>query len=165
MKTPYLELVQRIRGEIPDFERVINRALRAWSQVEKKSDEYDVYLDSVALNLQSFYSGLERIFELIARHIDHAIPTGETWHRDLLHQMSLDVVDIRPALISQKSALILDEFRRFRHLVRNVYTMNLAPDKMYGLITSLDELWNKLRAELGAFADFLEELAEATEEK
>ena len=159
MKTLYLELAQRIYSEIPDLEHTINRALRAWSKVKKKSHEQDIYLDSVALNLHSFYSGLEHIFELIARHIDQVFPTGETWHRDLLHQMACDVAKIRPALISQKSESILDEFRRFRHLVRNVYTMNLAPDKMEGLISSLSELLNNLCAELRAFACFLEELA------
>lgn len=91
MKTLYLELAQRIYSEIPDLEHTINRALRAWSKVKKKSHEQDIYLDSVALNLHSFYSGLEHIFELIARHIDQAFPTGETWHRDLLHQMACDV--------------------------------------------------------------------------
>ena len=60
-------------------------------------DEQDVYLDSVALNLHSFYSGLERLFE-IARHIDCSVPEGETWHRDLLDQMACEVADIRPAI-------------------------------------------------------------------
>jgi len=48
----------------------------------------------------------------------------------------------------------LDEFRRFRHLVRNVYTMNLKPDKMSGLMLSFPELWLKLQEELQAFSNF-----------
>jgi hypothetical protein len=35
---------------------------------------------------------------------------------------------------------MLDEFLRFRHLVRNVYTMNLVPDKMAGLMSALPGL-------------------------
>ena len=62
------------------MERVVQRALHAWPIARKTGDEQDVYLDSVALNLHSFYSGLERLFELIARHIDCSIPDGETWH-------------------------------------------------------------------------------------
>lgn len=31
--------------------------------------DQDIYLDSVALNLHGFYSGLERLFELVARHL------------------------------------------------------------------------------------------------
>ncbi len=68
---------------------------------------------------------------------------------------------MRPAVINQSNALALDEFRRFRHLVRNIYTMNLVPDRMAGLMTVLPHLWPALRAELLAFADFLEVLAQA----
>ena len=118
-------------------------------------------VDSAALNLHGFYSGLERVFELIVRHVDRATLSGETWHRNLLNQVSQDLVDIRPAVISSDSALALDEFRRFRHLVRNVYTMNLVPERMSGLMTTLPDLWPALRAELLAFADFLEVLAQA----
>jgi hypothetical protein len=163
LKAVYQELVERIRGELPDLERVCNRAAHAWFQAKKASGDQDAYLDSVALNLHGFYSGLERLFELIARHVDGSLPVGGTWHRDLLHQMAQDVADVRPALIDRDSVLILDEFRRFRHLVRNVYTTNLVPDKMSGLISALPGMWTKMRAELLAFADFLEELDHTTQ--
>jgi hypothetical protein len=159
----YEELVDRIRGEVPDLDRVVQRALRAWTQTQMTSEE-QLYLDSVALNLHGFYSGLERLFELIARHVDRSLPAGETWHRDLLQQMAHDLLDVRPAVVDEDSALALDEFRRFRHLVRNVYTMNLVPDKMAGLMSALPGLWSQVRAELLAFADFLEQLAHVDEE-
>jgi hypothetical protein len=158
MNAIYPELAERIRGEAPDLERVIQRAMRAWAHVQRAPDEQEAYLDSVALNLHGFYSGLERLFELIARHVDRALPTGETWHRDLLEQMTHETED-RPAVVNRASALALDEFRRFRHIVRNVYTMNLSPDKVAGLMAVLPELWPRLRAELLALADFLEQLA------
>jgi hypothetical protein len=138
---------------------VVQRALRAWPYAQKSANEQDVYLDSVALNLHSFYSGLERLFELIARHIDQSTPGGETWHRDLLQQMAREVKDIRPAVMSQNNAASLDEFRRFRHLVRNVYATNLVPDRISKLMLRLPDLWNSLHAELVAFADFINELA------
>lgn len=72
--------------------------------------------------------------------------------------MAQDMTSVRLAVLSQDSALTLDEFRRFRHLVRNVYTMSLAPQKTAGLMSALPELWSTLRAELLAFADFLEAL-------
>lgn len=160
MNSLYAELSERIRGEVSDLDRVVQRALAAWLQVQRKSD-IDAYLDSVALNLHGFYSGLERLFELVARHVDRAVPAGDTWHRNLLNQVAQDIMDVRPAMISQESALALDEFRRFRHLVRNVYTMNLVPERMTRLMTALPDLWSTLRAELLAFADFLAFLAQA----
>lgn len=156
----YLELAERIRGEVPELERVTSRALAAWAQVERMPQEA-AYLDSVALNLHSLYSGLERLFELIVRHVDREAPSGEAWHRDLLQQMAQDVPGVRPALVGRDNVAALDELRRFRHLVRNVYTMNLTPDRVAALIAKLPPLWPVLRSELLAFADFLEELAQA----
>ncbi len=58
--------------------------------------------------------------------------------------MASDIPDARPAVISAETATILDEFRRFRHLVRNVYTFNLVPEKMENLISILPTLWAHL---------------------
>jgi hypothetical protein len=91
----------------------------------------------VALNLHGFYSGVERLFEMIARHVDRALPSGEGWHQDLLQQMTKGIAERRPAVISPESASMLDEFRRFRHLVRSLYTFNLVPQKMEPLIAAL----------------------------
>lgn len=77
--------------------------------------------------------------------------------------MKKDIQETRPALISDESASVLDELRRFRHLVRNIYTFNLIPEKIEPLVSSLPESWSRLRAELLAFADFLEDVAEASE--
>jgi len=162
MNTFYQELIDRIRGEIADLEIVVERTERSWAQAQEMADDQDAYLDSVALNLHTFYTGLERLFELIARHIDGSLPESKTWHHDLLLQMEDDLVGVRPAVIAHDTAISLDKFRRFRHLVRNVYTMNLNPKKMSGLMLALPGLWSGLRAELEAFADFLEELAQAT---
>lgn len=164
MTSPFLELAERIRGEIPDLDRIVQRVQAAWAQARRMPEE-SAYLDSVALNLHGFYSGLERLFELIARHVDGLLPGGEMWHRDLLWRMTQSVADVRPAVISQESGRALDEFRRFRHLVRNVYATNLSPEKMAGLVSALPALWSVLRAELSAFADFLEALGQARPEE
>lgn len=156
------ELAERIRGESPDLDRLVQRVLSSWNSSKSKLKEQDVYLESVALNLHGFYSGLERLFELIARRVDQNLPSGNMWHRDLLHQMTQDIRELRPAVIGSERVSSLNELRRFRHLVRNVYTFNLVPDKIEPLITALPALWPMLRAELLAFADFLSDLAQAS---
>jgi hypothetical protein len=128
-----------------------------WNRSKQLSSDQEVYTDSVALNLHSIYSGLERIFELIARHVGEKIPSGELWHRDLLKQMSQEQKDLRPAVISADSFFCLDEMRRFRHLVRNVYTFNLVPEKVEPIVADLVTSWSKVQAEILAFADFLEQ--------
>ena len=160
MNKVYEELTERIRGEIPDLDRLLQRALQAWTHSHTSTKEQGLYLDSVALNLHGFYSGLERLFELIARHIDQSNPSGEMWHRDLLHQMAQEVANIRPAVIDPNRIPSLDELRRFRHLVRNIYTFNLVPEKIMPLILGLSELWSQVQEELMAFAEFLSDLAQ-----
>ncbi len=130
----------------------------AWAKAQERPED-QAYVDSVALNLHGAYAGVERLLELIARHVDGEMPDGATWHRDLLRFMARDQGDLRPAVVSESTAEGLDELRRFRHLVRNVYTIELAPEKMVDLVAGLPTLWSKLRSELLAFADFLEHRA------
>jgi hypothetical protein len=153
-----MALAERIRDEIVDLDRSVARTSAAWERGKVSADQ-DFYLDAVALNLHGFYSGVERLFELTARHIDRSVPNGESWHQDLVSRMAQELSDIRPAMISAGVATDLDEYRRFRHLVRNIYATNLVPSKMQGLLERLPPLWNRLRAELIAFAAFLEQIA------
>ncbi|HVO84375.1 MAG TPA: antitoxin [Syntrophobacteria bacterium] len=159
MTSVFVELAERMKAEMADLEDAVTRAARAWARSDDAAVDKDIYLDSVALNLHGFYSGLERLFELIARHIDQVLPSGETWHRDLLARMCHDIADVRPAVVSEKSERQLDALRRFRHLVRNVYATNLVPEKLASLVDGLREHWPGLQAELLAFAQFLEYVA------
>lgn len=65
-------LANRIRLELIELERVLSRIQEGWQRAQRSNDDY--YLDSVALNLHGFYSGLERIFLLIAESIDGSMP-------------------------------------------------------------------------------------------
>ena len=154
------ELAERIRAEVMDLDRVARRAERFWRAAGEAGVDRDAYLDAVALNLQSFYSGNERLFELIARRVDEVVPGGETWHRDLLRQMAREIEGRRPAVISEASAAGLELCRRFRHLVRNLYAMDLAPERMAPVVDALPQVWARVQAEWLAFAGFLEELTE-----
>jgi hypothetical protein len=106
---------------------------------------------------------LERIFELIAEQVDESTPAGGAWHRDLLDQMSQPTPEVRPAVISHSIADELDEFRKFRHLVRNVYTAHLDPARMQRMLIALPDLWKRLKSELTTFVEFLDQLSHADE--
>lgn len=158
MTPQYGELAERIRGEVEVLDSLIRRAERFWRAAHGAAADQDAYLDAVALNLHSVYSGIERLFEMIARHVDRTVPAGEQWHRALLQQMARDLPGLRPAVIDMASEAALEEYRRFRHLVRNLYATTLAPDRMEPLLIRLPGVWRKVRAELLAFADLLAEL-------
>jgi hypothetical protein len=156
-----LRLARRIRDEFGELARVINRAQEGWRRVQRSSD--DLYLDGVALNLHGFYAGLERLFELIAATVDGTVPQGENWHQVLLEQMAAEVPHVRPAVISDETREALDEYRGFRHVVRNVYTFKFDPMKVQTLVEKAPGTFSQARAELLAFASFLEALAQVSQ--
>ncbi len=147
-------LAMRIRNELLEIEHTLKRATEGMKRAKETGDDY--YLDGVALNLHSFYSGTERIFELIAGNIDDKVPEGENWHQILLKQMAEEMAEVRPAVISDSVRLGLDEYRGFRHVVRNVYTYKFDSARIEKLIRGAGPLSFRLQAEIEAFADFLE---------
>lgn len=148
------DLAIRIRNELPEIEHTLKRATEGMKRAKKTGDDY--YLDGVALNLHSFYSGIERVFVLIATNVDDMLPEGENWHQILLKQMAEELTEVRPAVISDSVRLGLDEYRGFRHVVRNVYTYKFDSARIDKLTEKATPLFTRLRAELQAFADFLD---------
>ena len=149
------ELIERIHQELDEIPRVLTRMNEGWELFRHSNDDH--YLDGVALNLHSFYLGVERILTQMAETIDGKLPRGENWHLLLLQQMMTEVSRVRPAVISTETGTKLDEYRRFRHVVRNVYSYNLDPVKVGKLVSSASELFAQVKAELLAFAAFLEQ--------
>jgi hypothetical protein len=69
----------------------------------------------------------------VAETTDGNLPRGENWHLVLLEQMMTEVPKVRPAVI------------------------NLDPAKVEKLVSSAPELFAQIKAELRAFARFLEQ--------
>lgn len=159
----YQTLAQRIQAEMRELERTLATIQRHWQKACTSPVDQDAYLNSVALNLHSFYSGLERLFELIAVELDGGTLGGDAWHAELLQQMTLDLPNARPPVLQRDTAARLDEYRKFRHLIRNIYTTNLDANRMQDLVVGLSSLWPQVHRDLVAFAGFLDELTYADE--
>lgn len=155
----YAVVAARIEAELADLDRVISRAELLWTKSQQSGD--DGFLDGVALNLHGFYAGVEHIFEDIARSIDASAPGGSDWHRALLLQMSAAVDGLRPAVISRETRFCLEEYRGFRHIVRNIYTFNLQPARLQELTTGLRGCYAALQRDLHEFVSFLKQVDQA----
>lgn len=158
MISAYLNLVTRIHQELSELSRVVARAERAIQAARKRPEDQDLYIDSAALNLHDFYAGLERIFQQIGATVDGDMPAGYNWHRELLQQMQSDLPDLRPPVLSLEVANQLDEFLRFRHVLRNVYAFQFDPERIARLVNQLRPTWIQLQTELTTFAAFLEQV-------
>ena len=75
--------------------------------------------------LHDFYTGIEKIFENVAKEIDQRVPMGEEWHSELLHQMTLDIPGLRPPVITAHTEKKLREYLGFRHLFGRDTGLNL----------------------------------------
>jgi len=78
--------------------------------------------------------------------------------------MASSTAVVRPAVISDETREALDEYRCFRHVVHNVYTFKFDPLKVQNLVEEAPGVFSQVRAELLAFADFLEQQARTQEE-
>jgi hypothetical protein len=155
----YIALSGRIRLELVELERVAERTRKIWTQAARSPDDFLV--DAAALNLHSFYSGLEHVFESIATLLDHSLPTGDAWHVELLRQMAAELPGVRPPVVSREMLNALDRYRGFRHVVRNVYTYRLDARQIAPLVEDLEKVEAQLRSELNAFADRVEMIGAA----
>ena len=121
----------------------------------------DLYWDAIALNLHDFYTGLERVLRYIAVEVDGHVPAGAEWHQELLRQMATPLPRIRPAVFSNATIKRLDEYLRFRHVVRHVYAFEFDPQRIRPLAEALAGDFVQVKDELAVFIDFLKGLADA----
>jgi len=154
MSADRIALSGRIRAELTDLEGVVERARREFDKACRSGD--DEWLDAVALNLHTFYAGAEGIFEEIAREVDGSVPGGPEWHRSLLTQMAAEMPGLRTPVIGRATRDCLDEYRSFRHIVRNVYTFNSRPARVRELAIGLRTCYDTLIEDVFAFCSFLE---------
>ncbi len=149
----YVVLIGQIRRELHELGCLVQQTSTLLQKVIRTGD-LD-YLGTVALNLHGFYSGAENIFREIAREVDDAVPEGDNWHRRLLKQMSAEIPAVRPAVLSDTTRTVLDDYCAFRHVVRNVYTFNLRPARLQELATALPDCYDLLSQDLETFCQLL----------
>lgn len=157
-----LILEARLKEEKGNLERLREtlqaRGFWATEQQEislRQADEFT--LRALASIILDYYTGIENMFEEIAKVVDGSLPAGEEWHKDLLRQMKLDINGIRPAVITRETFTFLDEYRKFRHLVRNIYGFNLLPERLEPLLTRLPAVDRRLAGEID---DFIKQMYE-----
>ncbi len=152
---------ERIRSELENIEEVVTRVRRAVEATAGDSVDSDLYWDATALNLHDFYTGLERLLRHIAAEVDGHVPAGAEWHQELLRQMATQLPRIRPAVFSKETIKRLDEYLRFRHVVRHVYAFEFDPQRIRPLAEALAGDFARVKSELAVFIDFLAGLADA----
>jgi len=154
----FVRLAAAVRQRRRQVAQVAAEARQALSEFSE--DEPPVLeLRGMGAILHDFYTGIEHIFETIAPELNGGLPAGESWHRELLTNMTLDLPGVRPPVLREETAHALDEFLRFRHLFRNVYGFELEWPRVRILLERLPAAWREVEADLDRFLAFLDAAA------
>ncbi len=108
-----------------------------------------------AVALHGWYTGLETIFERIARELDGTVPEGERWHRDLLSQMSAEVPGLRPPVIDPSLVASLSAILAFRHFFRHAYAATFDSRQLLEDVDRLIAVASPIEKHLDDFAEFI----------
>lgn len=155
----YNVLIARLNQEL---NKIQVAAKTASSQAKKAKDTGDLdYLQAAALSLQNFYMGVEQAFEEIAKQVDEFLPKGARSHRELLEQMALEILQVRPPVIQSNTLEQLHQYRGFRHVVIHRYGFELNPDRIQELVEELPECIENFNQDIECFCKFLIQLNKA----
>lgn len=111
-----------------------------------------------ALKTQQFYTALEDLFKQIAKSFENHIDNLQSFHKELLIRMNIEVPKIRPAVLSTKSFLLLDKLRAFRHFIRHAYDCELDKEELRQIQDRLELEFLLVELELNQFRTFIQEL-------
>jgi hypothetical protein len=122
--------------------------------------EDSFFLRAIGSILHDFYVAVENIFEILGREIDEHLPGGSDWHIQLLQQMALEVAGVRTAVISKNTFQLLDKYRSFRHVFRNVYGFSLEATRLKSLVDDLNGTTQHFRQDIETFLNEIESILE-----
>lgn len=149
------ELIERIVDERIKIERTVEEIRIRLRKMESASaDDIEDLKALIALRLFLFYTGLEKIFGLVAQEIDMDEPKGSEWHKNLLQQM-VETRPSRPPVISEETFAALMLVLKFRHRIRNIYVFELELEGTVENGKRVCELFGTLSGELDAFITYL----------
>jgi hypothetical protein len=153
-----IALAADLSTELAKMQQLEAQIQRVQTELDADPARADLLYENFALKLHNFYTGCERIFQLIATELNGGVPSGSDWHRRLLDRMKVERED-RPAVISAAMALKLQNYLGFRHVVRSLYGYELDPQRIAELVRAYPSVWGQFEGEIQAFMTWLRELA------
>jgi len=123
----FQRLGAELQADLNDLQAVAAENTRAWERIGHGADDP---LDWAALGytIHNVYGVMENYCLRVAKFFENGLE-GTSWHKELMHRMTIAIGTLRPALFDQTTYLLVDELRSFRHLFRNLYARPLDPER------------------------------------
>lgn len=147
-----MEKFQILYGFILKQKSIIAKILNEVTQIDLKKYENQYVF---ALKTQQFYTAIEDIFIRIAKTFENSIQDISKYHTELLQRMSIEVLNIRPKVICEKTFTFLNKLRSFRHFIRHAYDFELDFDELFLVQKKIIDYNSFLLNDLEDFEKFL----------
>lgn len=149
------DTIDKINFELDEIERLISSYSILTDLLKNKEPDL-IELSAVASFLHSFYTGIEKVFTIIAKEIDANLPQGHNWHRDILQLMNAPN-NKRPIVINDNTFSSLEGYLAFRHYFRHAYSFQLNWDKSKDLFFSVYNVWENFYINMKIFIKIINE--------
>ncbi len=123
-----LALIEELKGDAAQIERLKERNRTAWERIEAGADD-PVDWGALGFTIHSLYGVLENYFLRVSKYFENSLPP-DRWHQSLVEKMRLEIPGVRPAVITDPEHYrSVREMRAFRHKFRHLYGEDLDPEK------------------------------------
>jgi len=135
------ELRDRIEAEEENIHQVLER-LPVSGKLESLSE---LELAGTAALLHSIYGGIENILKQALLGSGIRLPTGASWHRDLL------CLAEKHGILQLTTGVSLRPFMAFRHFFSHAYALELDPARMEALVRDAEEVVGIVKKDVSAY--------------
>lgn len=112
-------LTSELRAQLLEIDRIFELA-------EQRGDVAGAPgTESLAYQLHNLYCAYEDLLEMVAAAFENHIDPKGGYHIELLKRMRIEVLGVRPSLLTREAFDRLDALRSFRHFVRHAYGTDL----------------------------------------
>ena len=119
--------------QIQQIENIYKDLKKKLGIVSKELPSKEV-VESIGYWMHNLYCAYEDLFKLVSGFWENNLSANRNFHINLLKRMTIDIKEIRPALLHEKSFEHLNELRGFRHVFRHAYSYGLDDDRVTFLL-------------------------------
>ncbi len=109
-----IKIIEKNRKVLQRLDDFYTEFVNKREDISKRETSQAIVIADILVN---YYTCLETIFLRISQFFGNHLRENK-WHMDLLENMTLEIDDIRSAVISEETCRILMELLKFRHFKR-----------------------------------------------
>ncbi len=144
-------LTAEINYQIIEIDKIIDK-------IDERKNDFihdDRLIESLAYQFHNLYCAFEDLFKIVAKFFENTIEDKSRYHIELLKRRTMDIEGVRPPLINNDFALMLDDFRAFRHFFRHAYSYEIDSKKISLLLEKFEYIKKEYKKNISDFINLL----------